>query len=169
MKSRIAKIVALIIIVALVVSLSVVFVSCDKNKAKQVPVYQGMTISKTASNVYNSPKTTELVEIMPNYDGDNVDTVDPHEEEDDLAADVEDLVTIEVHADEDVKYYVRPNEVFIIEVHISNPNDYEIQSFTLNGKKYANYMFKDGSTMELLDIRAMSPIVRSPRDSSRAA
>lgn len=70
---------------------------------------------------------------------------------------IENLVDIEEEKTDDADYYIEKNETFIIEVHISNPKDYEIQSFTLNGKKYANYMFKDGSTMELLLLETTAP------------
>ena len=84
--------------------------------------------------------------------------VDPHTDHvEELPEEIEELVTITVEADDEVKYYVRPGETFIVEVHIANPDDFEIQSFTLNGKKYANYMFKDGSTMELLLLEVTAP------------
>ncbi len=46
---------------------------------------------------------------------------------------------------------------FIIEIHISNPQNYEIQSFTLNGTKYVDYMFEPGSTMECLLLAVDAP------------
>lgn len=44
--------------------------------------------------------------------------------------------------------YAMPSEKFYVIVYIENPKGFEIQSFTLNGEKYASYMFKEGSTME---------------------
>ena len=72
--------------------------------------------------------------------------------------DVEELEDIDVIVDDTFRYYVTKGEIFTIEVHIDNPNDYEIQSFTLNGQKYANYMFKVGSTMELLLLDVEAPM-----------
>ena len=38
-------------------------------------------------------------------------------------------------------------------IKLSNPDSYEIMSFTLNGKKYSNYMFEEGSDMENLILK----------------
>ncbi len=86
------------------------------------------------------------------------DDHDHHRHDKDIENDIEDIVDLKIETDEEVKYYVKPEEVFTIEVHISNPNDYEIQSITLGGKKYANYMFTSGSTMEKIGISATAPI-----------
>ena len=40
-----------------------------------------------------------------------------------------------------------------ITVRLSNPDNYEILSFTLNGKKYSSYMFEEGSDMENLVLK----------------
>ena len=50
-------------------------------------------------------------------------------------------------------YYTKANTDFYITVHVDNPDDFEIQSFTLNGEKYANYMFEEGSDMENLILK----------------
>ena len=166
-----------------------------------VPVYQGMTISKTSSlrqNPYalfdgdddnddngnngqvgdddnngntgdvgdtgdtgNAGDTGDVGDDNPeDEDGHFTDEVDDYgynEHDQEVEAQVEQLVTIDVETDDEVKYFVQPMETFIIEVHLSNPDQFEIQSFTLNGEKYANYMFKDGSTMELLLLQTTAP------------
>ena len=50
-------------------------------------------------------------------------------------------------------YYARPWQDIYITVHIDNPAQYEIQSFTLNGKTYSAYMFETGSDMENLVLK----------------
>ena len=50
-------------------------------------------------------------------------------------------------------YYAKPGEDIYITVKIDNPKNYEILSFTLNGKKYSSYMFEDGSDMENLVLK----------------
>lgn len=50
-------------------------------------------------------------------------------------------------------YYAMPGEDIYIYVHISNPNEYEILSFTLNGVKYSSYMFEPGSDLETLILK----------------
>ena len=45
------------------------------------------------------------------------------------------------------------NQDIFITIRLSNPDSYEILSFTLNGKKYSSYMFEDGSDMENLVLK----------------
>ena len=137
------KIVGLVICAFALASLTSL-ISCSKQGS--VPTYKGMTLSN-ANSAYRRAKNPKML--------DDVDNHSPHDEE--LENDIEDIVTIDVQTDDEVKYYIRPLQTFIVEVHIDNPNNYEIQSFTLNGQKYANYMFKDGSTMELLLLETTAP------------
>lgn len=138
----------------------------EKPSNSTVPEYKGMTISQNSSrrvvnekNVFKANNATDNEAIdgeeratseVPEYD-------DHKEKEDTIEENIEDLVSIDVETDDEVKYYVQPKETFTVEIHLSNPNQYEIQSFTLNGKKYSNYMFKDGSTMELLLLETTAP------------
>lgn len=116
--------------------------------SSNVPTYKGMTISKTirtsSIKYLNEGETPEITED------------DLIEEE--VEKDIEELEDLVLPTDEEVKYYVNKGETFIVEIHLDNPKDYEIQSFTLNGKKYANYMFKEGSTMELLLLEVVAPM-----------
>ena len=50
-------------------------------------------------------------------------------------------------------YYAEKGQDIYITVHIDNPDNYEILSFTLNGNKYSSYMFEDGSDMENLILK----------------
>lgn len=50
-------------------------------------------------------------------------------------------------------YYAKRNEDIYIYVHISNPDGFEILSFTLNGVKYSSYMFEEGSDLETLVLK----------------
>ena len=50
-------------------------------------------------------------------------------------------------------YYAMKNEDVYIHIHISNPDKFEILSFTLNGVKYSSYMFEAGSDMETLILK----------------
>ncbi len=125
-----------------------------------VPVYQGMTIRKAQTATLEaatdeSPGMTYLSVQDHTRRSPKKDEHKGHGKG--LEKKINEIVDIEVAADSEVRYYVRPSETFIIEVHISNPNNYEIQSFTLNGKKYANYMFKEGSTMEVLLLEVTAP------------
>lgn len=152
----------------------------DDKVINVVPTYQGMTISRDDTGT--SKASTMSVAMTkekpgnsgnggdngynpwedrpgwnpgdgnPHYDYDNEDKEEPEE-------DIEDIVDIDVVEDSEVRYYVDPGETFIIEVHLSNPSNYIIQSFTLNGKIYANYMYEDDSTLELLRLEVVAPTI----------
>ncbi len=138
----------------------------------KVPVYQGMTIrTESAASVSTDREHADLSLLSASYgkpaklvplgksNGTPNGVANGHHKEDDdqLQNKIDDLVTIDVMADDEVRYYVKPGETFIIEIHIANPDNFEIQSFTLNGQKYANYMFKEGSTMERLLLEVTAP------------
>ncbi len=140
--------------------------------SSKVPVYQGMAIrTESAASVSTDRESANLSLLSASYgkpaklvplsksNGTPNGAANGHHKEDDdqLQNKIDDLVTIDVMADDEVRYYVKPGETFIIEVHIANPDNFEIQSFTLNGQKYANYMFKEGSTMELLLLEVTAP------------
>ncbi len=138
-----------------------------------VPVYQGMTIRHTSPLVMWEDTLSDNGVTLLSASGNSGAVFlsnsngngnayghdkDNHKDKDDKPKnDIEDIVVIDVKTDDEVRYYVKPGETFIIEIHIDNPRDYEIQSFTLNGDKYANYMFKEGSTMELLLLEVTAP------------
>ena len=105
--------------------------------AENAPVYQGMTVSgapaEAASlSVDHTPDPaliTTLGEVAPVFG-----------KGDDLEISVGD-------------YFTMRNEDVYIHVHLSNPEQFEILSFTLNGTKYTSYMFEKGSTLETLILK----------------
>ena len=119
----------------------------------RTPVYQGMTVSHSSENKLNLRRLDDKDAAEDGHYGHEKDDYS----DDIIENPIQNLVSLNVETDDEVKYYVQPNETFIIEVHISNPDNYEIQSFTLNGKKYANYMFEKGSNMELLLLQTTAP------------
>nr|MCR4660489.1 hypothetical protein [Clostridia bacterium] len=157
----------LILTICLMMTFSLI--ACGKGEANNnakgvIPTYQGMTIKnanyyENATNAFVTPNNADDVNVAENNidSEEDVSEIDPHIDENLEDTRIDEIVKIDVITDDIVKYYVKPNEIFIVEVHIDNPNDYEIQSFTLNGKKYANYMFKEGSTMELLLLEVTAP------------
>ena len=50
-----------------------------------------------------------------------------------------------------------PGKDFYLNVHIDNPDGFEILSFTLNGEKYSSYMFEEGSDLENLVLKVKVP------------
>ena len=143
--------------------------SGNQGQSKRVPIYQGMTIS--------SVKESASVSTLPSYflpgdhdhdrpigpgqhEGDHVgkdeavDEENPYpdnSENENIETEIESSLKVEgaVH---DI-YYATPNEDIYIYIHINNPDNFEIVSFTLNGKKYASYMFEDGSDMETIILK----------------
>ncbi|MDE6013489.1 MAG: hypothetical protein K2G50_00940, partial [Anaeroplasmataceae bacterium] len=145
------KIKQLLSVIFIVVGLTFI-VSCG-GTSKEVPTYEGMTLSKSTRNLSlsstNNKGTTSLLE----EDSESFEVVS----EEELKEEIDEIVSIEVEGDPITKYFVTPKEKVIVEIHLSNPSSFEIQSFTLNGEKYANYMFKEGSTMELLLLEINTP------------
>ena len=148
----------------------------SSNNDGGIPIYTGMTISKnklntnnmiSQSGLLNDPKENgnngngygQEVHGNPHDLPDGFPPFDNHNNKPGIENPIDELGGIDVTVDDSVKYFVSKSEIFIIEVHVSNPNNYEIQSFTLNGQKYANYMFKNGSTMELLLLEVTAPNV----------
>ncbi len=158
-----------------VLMFSVLLVIIIPMLGSDVPVYQGMTIRQDSTSSMNvqeydfsangitllSASRDSGFVFLSNSNGNGNaygHDKDNHKDKDDKPKnDIEDIVVIDVKTDDEIRYYVKPGETFIIEIHIDNPRDYEIQSFTLNGQKYANYMFKEGSTMELLLLEVTAP------------
>ena len=102
---------------------------------KQIPVYEGMTVSsiateKPSGELYRSGRA--LAKRLP-YE--NV---------------LKNFKDVEVESSE---YYADLGEDIFITVHLSNPDKFEILSFTLNGEKYSSYMFERGSDMETIIIK----------------
>ncbi len=170
--------VAMLLVVALMISL-LAFTACGNNSGngdKQVPVYQGMTITKadsaiklTSASCYSSG----IVLLSSNngnngdngnhnghYKGDHTDRNDTIDEDNpypDNGANenIEEEIksSLNIIGSPDEIYYATPNEDIYINIHIDNPDSFEIMSFTLNGKKYSNYMFEEGSDMETIVLK----------------
>ena len=141
--------------------------------AGEVPVYQGMTISNgqaTAATAKNmsvglmSAKTPGNTDNNGNHNGwykgdhndkdDHVDQENPfpdNESDENIENEIQSSLDV-IGAGQEI-YYATANEDVYINVHINNPDNYEIISFTLNGEKYSSYMFEKGSDMETLILK----------------
>lgn len=102
----------------------------DKYQENVQPVYQGMSIEK--QEVVRSKRFSNGIEKS------NIE---------EAISDYIDIITTE-----QVEYYAKKGEKFNVVVHIYNPSFYEILSFTLNGRKYQSFEFKDGSDSSKLII-----------------
>lgn len=133
---------AAILIVALIPILLLLF-------SKQVPVYEGMTVLENFDG---------SVQAAPSYSIDmltNKDNNGNHYGHDKkpIRDIVEDDPTISLTVPEQEMYYADPGQDIYINIHISNPDNFVILSFMLNGKMYSSYMFEEGSDMENIVLK----------------
>ena len=137
-------------------------VTTTEGAQKQVPVYQGMSISSpygTASLAvaYDNGNNGNNGNHYGQYKGDHTDRENVFDENDPFPEGSESIEeaasSLEVIGSLEEMYCTTPNSDIYIYIHIDNPDNYEILSFTLNGKKYSNYMFEPGSDMETLILK----------------
>lgn len=148
MKKRYAVVFLLSVICILaLVCLSACNTTTSQNN-KQTPIYQGMTLS---SSIQQSASIMAMGHYGDYHGKDhNIDKDHPF---DDSTIEEEIESSLVVEGSGDVLYYAKPNENIFITIHLSNPDNFEILSFILNGQKYSNYMFEDGSDMENLILK----------------
>ena len=164
MKTQKQRIFSILAILTMTVILTCIFAACDKVGEKQVPVYKGMTISRnfamasatTASDdVGNTDSQGEQGRVEGDYDkrDDDFDQNKPFEDPNAPSIENKANSTLDVVGAAESIYYADKNQDIFITIKLSNPDSYEILSFTLNGKKYSNYMFENGSDMENLVLK----------------
>ena len=140
--------VAAVILVAIMVPILILLF------AKQVPIYEGMSVldnyngSSVAAQPHEQPYRFDFLSNTNNgngnHNGHNKKPIDEIIEED---------TSIGIEFPEQQMYYAKPGQDIYINVHISNPDNFVILSFTLNGKMYSSYMFEEGSDMENLILK----------------
>ena len=123
---------------------------------KQVPVYLGMSVSNDAPTV--TPEQRSIAEEglhMPTRSFGNTlsltflnNTNGKGNGNGNGNSDVKNIPEISGGP-----YYALPGEDIYIYVHIDNPDEFEILSFTLNDVKYSSYMFVDGSDLNTLILK----------------
>ncbi|MBQ8287924.1 MAG: leucine-rich repeat domain-containing protein [Clostridia bacterium] len=114
---------------------------------KQVPIYEGMTVSTD----HPSAEGTEYA-----YGGSQIELLSARRSENESSDLLEELYKAQDLfniPEQPFVYYAEPQQDIYITVHLSNPDNFEILSFTLNGVKYSSYMFEDGSDMENLVLK----------------
>lgn len=172
----------------MILASAILLVSCGKDKEKQnslnenqssidsqkqIPVYQGMTITSiqsTSELLYGNNKGENGKDDF-DYDKDNgnhnghfkgdhtdkdeeIDEEKPYpdnNENENIEEEIKSSLNV-IGSPYDI-YYATPNEYIYINIHIDNPDKFEILSFTLNGEKYSSYMFESGSTLEKLVLK----------------
>ncbi|MBQ9797919.1 MAG: M23 family metallopeptidase [Clostridia bacterium] len=118
--------------------------------AQQIPVYEGMSISNT------SPLTQTAKGMVP-HGSIKTETLSATVGVPSFArSSLTDKVLKDHPAATGTNrslYYANPNEDIYVSVHIDNPRQFEILSFTLNGVKYQSFMFEEGSDSETLVLK----------------
>lgn len=165
MKTQKQRIFSILAILTMTVILTCIFAACDKTNVddekhtKQVPVYKGMTISDSFAGTSATVASDDNGNHYGHFKGDHNDRDDEVDQnkpfEDPNAPSIEDKAnsTLDVVGAAESIYYADKNQDIFITIRLSNPDSYEILSFTLNGKKYSNYMFEEGSDMENLVLK----------------
>ncbi|MBR3863186.1 MAG: leucine-rich repeat protein, partial [Clostridia bacterium] len=129
--------------------------------AKEVPVYTGMTVSNYAPAATASATLPTYLD-SGNGNGNaygNKHLAGDHTDADKTIGDqpfetpIGDAVGAFHVQSAEPRYYAKPNEDVYITVHIDNPDNFVILSFTLNGKMYSSYMFEEGSDLENLILK----------------
>ena len=130
------------LLLVLMILLSTFALAACGNNQKQVPVYEGMTVSSVTELAEIDYEKIELFANTNNGNGNNEDNGNHngHGDKDGLNP-------------EGCDYYADLGEDIYINIHINNPDNFEILSFTFNGEKYSDYMFEDGSNMESIIIK----------------
>jgi len=149
-KNHWIPIVAMAAVFALILSSIFLFLPDNSHVAppsdKQVPIYQGMTVSNEAPVVEMATRVNYSMPLFGAIGARFGTSSIPGTS----TTPKPDKVTPEISGG---PYYAQPNEDIYIHVHISNPDGFEILSFTLNGVKYSSYMFEAGSDLETLILK----------------
>ena len=152
---------------------SVLVMLMPGGNGKQVPVYRGMTVSNEppVSEHAQTPATTYptfsllSTSTMPPYDisllGEDDDPLHPTPDKPEADPSKPEADPSKPGKDENKApdivfgqtYYAMKNEDIYIHIHLSNPDEFEILSFTLNGKKYSSNMFEYGSDLQTLILK----------------
>ena len=118
-----------------------------------IPVYEGMTVETTPPATLEANNEIGLIPISANY-GNTVrtsklssNTLGTAPSDNSTTPDSGELPLF------GETYYAMQNEDIYIHIHLTNPEDFEILSFTLNGIKYTTYMFEPGSNTENLILK----------------
>ncbi|MBE6634468.1 MAG: M23 family metallopeptidase [Ruminococcaceae bacterium] len=152
----------------LLLSLSALFIMLIP--MRQVPVYEGMTVSNSDPSeqlLWSAPEVgaraallsaskhqasgeilggtrAELLQSNERETTDKPEKKPPHGNR---------LEQSLVEGTNRTLYYAKQNEDIYITIHLNNPSAFEILSFTLNGTKYQSYMFEKGSDSEALILK----------------
>ena len=113
--------------------------------SKQVPIYEGMTVLENFDGSTAKAAPSYRIDMLTSTDNNGNHYGHDKKPISDI---VEEDPTISLTVPEQQMYYADPGQDIYINIHISNPDNFVILSFMLNGKTYSSYMFEEGSDME---------------------
>lgn len=132
------------------------------NETKQTPIYTGMSVHNQAPSVSELVQDDEGLQIKllsaTEYEVETrseIDQKDPYNKGEDgknLNDSLEERFKNSIESAKG-EYFAKKNEDVYFVIHIENPDNFVILSFTLNGTVYSSYMFEEGSDMENLILK----------------
>jgi len=175
---KIVNILRVALVAVLCMALSLLTVACAGGSSGDAPTYKGMYISSTKPS---APQTTSFVASYRDagvngdlWDGKgNLNQNKPFgnngnhyghgkNNPDDVPTIEEEISTsLQVTGPAADLYYANKSQDLYVTVKLENPDEFEIESFTLNGTKYASYMFEQGSDLENLILKITVPATAS--------
>jgi hypothetical protein len=126
----------------------------------QTPIYQGMIVESVTNN-----NSLSFGKPLGSSRQNSIDPTNPFNNP--SGQRIEDFINVDLPIDPSYQpfaYYVQSNQEFLVRVQVYNPSQYEILSFTLNGEKYASFMFEDGSNLQNLILKVNSGSIPGPKD-----
>ncbi|HQC30683.1 MAG TPA: hypothetical protein PLP51_02990 [Acholeplasmataceae bacterium] len=122
---------------------------------KEVPVYQGMEVTGTLEN-QKACNTPLLFSSGGDDEGDGINQQNPFSKNTGEMIEDELKKKLGTGTSESAEYYTSKNQDFYITIKLSNPDDFVILSFNLNGVRYASYQFHDNSDLENIILKVNS-------------
>ncbi len=119
--------------------------------SQQVPVYEGMTVSKTLPSAKLSVDLSRVPSVLSRTEHAVYPITILKNDKPNHSSNGNGNQGVGVSGQE--AYYAKKHEDIYITIHINNPAAFEILSFTLNDFKYQSYMFEDGSDSENLILK----------------
>ena len=109
-------------------------------------------------------KIEHIEKIVPIYQGMEASNIKAQARKNQKNIKDEVLSSIDVIETEGVDFFTSKGEKYLVTVHLYNPSSFEILSFSLDGKKYQSYEFKEGSNSTELIIELTAPNISGVKD-----
>lgn len=112
---------------------------------KNTPVYEGMEANAIVNSQQEKRRDINRTDLI-NFDTELINYSYEYSIKDAINESIEPVIP------EGIAYYATKGETIDVTIKISNPKFFEILSFTLNGRLYQTYEFKEGSNSEQIIV-----------------